>query len=331
VTRALVVVALLSSLTAHADPQVLRIAAIAPEGTAWARELKAFGRDVNAQSKDALQVKWYWGGIAGDDIVAVDRIRKDQLDGLGSGGMLCERLSPIMRATHMLSESREEAYFVLNRLHKEISDEVKKGGFVYLGGAGLGPDILFTREPVRSMDELRKYKVWTWDSDDVARIIYPALGMQIVGLPVSDAYKAYEDRRTDGFVALPAAALAFQWSAQSRYVSDLRLGFVTGCIVLAQRAFDQIPAEQRENFRAAAAKLQLRFEDLGRQQDEALMSGGLFMKQGLKTVPATAEFRRQYEKAIREARLKLGETLVPKPELEKVSQLLDEYRAQQPR
>src|SRR5690348_8711845 len=78
--------------------QRLRLASIAPEGTAWAREIYAFGRDVSTQTSGALQVKWYMGGIAGDDVEMGHRMERGQLEGGGSAGHLCERLSPTLRA-----------------------------------------------------------------------------------------------------------------------------------------------------------------------------------------------------------------------------------------
>ena len=40
--------------TAHAEPRVFRMAAIAPEGTSWARELKAMARDIETASHGEL-------------------------------------------------------------------------------------------------------------------------------------------------------------------------------------------------------------------------------------------------------------------------------------
>jgi len=317
------------SSTGSADPAVtLRLASIAPEGTKWARELRAYARDVATQTNEQLQVKWYLGGIAGDDVVASERIRKDQLDGLGSGGMLCERLSPTMRASHMLTETREEAAYLINRLRKQIDDEFRRAGYVYLGSAGLGPDVMFTRDPVRSLDDLKKMKLWLWDLDDVGTTIYPAVGINLVPLGLNEGYHAYEQGRTDGFVALPAAAVAFQWSAQTRYLSDLRIGFVSGCILVSQRAFDTVPADARDAFRGATAKLATRMEDLGRQQDDALLHGGLLARQGLKLVQATPELKQSYDQRARAARTELGHKLVPGPQLEQVQQVLDELHRQ---
>ena len=59
----------------------LRFASVAPEGTGWAREFKAFARDAEAFSNGQVRVKWYFGGIAGDESVVPERIKRGQLDG----------------------------------------------------------------------------------------------------------------------------------------------------------------------------------------------------------------------------------------------------------
>ena len=59
---------LLAAAGSHASPVVLRIATAVPQGTAWARELSAFARDIKDSSDDAVELKVYFGGIAGSAI-----------------------------------------------------------------------------------------------------------------------------------------------------------------------------------------------------------------------------------------------------------------------
>ncbi len=302
------------------------MASVAPEGTAWARDLKALAREVDARSNQSIRVKWYLGGIAGDDLVAADRIAHDQLDGVASGGMFCDRLSPTLHATHMLVETREEALSVVHRLQHSIEAEMSRAGFVYLGTTALGPEVVFSREPVRSLADLQRSSFWIWDLDDGARVLYPAMGIHTMALPVGEAYKAYEDRRVDGFIGLPAAALAFQWSAQARYVTDLRMGFITGCLVVAQRAFDQLSVEERKLLREAAANMVLRMDETARRQDDALLTGGLFARQGLSPITAGAALRRDYEKTAAPVFANLGHKVVVGPQLEAVQSIVNELR-----
>ena len=108
--------------------------------------------------------------------------------------------------------------------------------------------------------------------------------------------------RIDGFIAVPTAALAFQWSTEARYVTDLR-------VVVPARLRARVDARVRSAAargahravarRARAARRSSRSS--GAQQDEELL-GGLFAKQGLKTVPASETFRAEFFAQARAAR-----------------------------
>src|SRR6187399_1902252 len=93
--RALCVLMLCTSV-GRAD-QVLRIGTIIPDGTAWAREVKALGREVESETRGGLRMKWYMGGVAGDEMEMAERVKRGQLDGILSGSVLCEKLAPSLQ------------------------------------------------------------------------------------------------------------------------------------------------------------------------------------------------------------------------------------------
>jgi TRAP-type C4-dicarboxylate transport system substrate-binding protein len=315
------------SAVAHADPVVLRVATMAPEGTAWAREVRAFGREVGTTTHDSVQFKWYFSGIAGDELRSHERVQRDQLDAILSGGMLCQKLSPSMRSTGMVGEfrDRDEARYVVARLRPALDAELLKVGYVNLITAGLGFSVIFSRTPVRTMDDLRKLRPWLWDLDEVRRTQLAAMGVPVVRLPVEGSARAYDQGKIDGWVGLPSAALAFQWSTQARYVTDLRVGFLTACVLVARRAWDTLSHEQQQAVLAAAAKLQRRVEDAARHNDEMLL-GGLFARQGLQATPVAAALQSEFSSAAKEAR-KSVEPLIAPEMIDRVSGWIAEYRS----
>jgi TRAP-type transport system periplasmic protein len=244
---------------------VLRMASIVPDGTGWAREFKAFAREVESASAGAVKVKWYLGGIAGDESVVLDRIRRDQLDGMVSGGMSCEQLAPSIRVMRVpgMFQSWDESSYVLGRLMPALDKEFRHNGFAILGFAGVGPAVLFTRTPVASLDDLRKVRVWIWDIDQVLLKYLPGIGLKIVPTPIADAARAYEAGQHDGYVTPASAALGFQWTSQVRYFADLRVNFLAGCMIISNRAFDALPVEAQKIARVAAAKAASRLESIG--------------------------------------------------------------------
>ncbi|MCU1276866.1 MAG: Extracellular solute-binding protein, family 7 [bacterium] len=318
---------LLLASVAHAEPVTLRLASVAPDGTAWARELKAFGREVTASTHDNVQVKWYLSGIAGDELQQHQRVMRDQLDGVLSGGMLCQRLAPSMRAAGMAAEfrDRDEAHYVMGRLKSTLDEEFGKAGYVVVATAGMGFSVFFSRAPVRTMADLRRLRPWLWSLDEVLTTQLGAMGINIVPLPVEGSARAYDEGRVDSFVGLPSAALAFQWSAQARYVMDLRVGYLTGCMLLSRRAWDTLSHDEQQQIESAAAKLQVRIQETTRQMDESLLSG-LFARQGLQALPVAPSLRAEFVAAAHDAQVKV-QKLAPPGMLERVAGWLAEFRA----
>jgi len=227
-------------------------------------------------------------------------------------------------------QSRDEAAYVMGAIHETIESEAQRAGFAVLITTGLGPEVIFTRAPVRSLAELRKLKLWRWGADDIGIAVSKAMGMNTVATDVSQAARAYDDGRTDGFVAIPTAALAFQWSAQARYITDLRIGYLTGCIAVANRALDRLPPEHQRAVRALMAKYSALFQSSGLRQDEALL-GGLFERQGLRPVPPSEAFRSEFFDAARVAREQTAPRFLSRAFLDRVLKMLADYRAEHPR
>ncbi|MCU1283117.1 MAG: TRAP-type C4-dicarboxylate transport system, substrate-binding protein [bacterium] len=332
IARLLVLLAVVAAAGgARAEPIVLRFGTVAPDGTAWARIAKQTSTALSDATLGQVVSKWYFNGIAGDELQMLERVRKDQLDGIVSAGMLCEKLSPSMRVLRMvgLFQTRDESGYVAGRLKPLFDEDFRKEGFVNLGDVGIGPDLIFSREPIHDMAELRRTQLWTWSLDEVFVATWPMLGLHIAPLPIDQAYRAYENRRIDGFIAVPTAALGFQWSTEARYVTELRVAFLRACILVSTRAFDPLPLEARNALLNSSAKGMMQLEELGRRQDEQLL-GGLFARQGLKTVIPSEAFRADFFAQARAAREQLAAIgKLVRPELvQRVLTLLADYRAE---
>jgi TRAP-type transport system periplasmic protein len=307
----------------------LRLATAAPDGTTWAHELKALDREVQAATHGEVKIKWYWGGIAGDEPEMQDRISRGQLDGMASGGVTCHKVSATMRvlAIRGMFHTRDEAAHVMTRLRPQIEDEARDQGFEYVGATGLGPDLVFSRNPIKTWDELTRTKLWVWNVDDATRMVNDALGFSSVALPINDALRAYDEGKIDAFLSAPQGAVAFQWFSRARYLLNQPLGFSWGCLLIASKAMNRLPHEHQQVLRTAANKAGVRIDAAGRQADSELL-GGLFEKQGLKPITGSDSLRRDFLAAARAARDKLGAKLVSPPILQRVLALLADYRSE---
>jgi TRAP-type C4-dicarboxylate transport system substrate-binding protein len=327
------VAALLSLVVAAraaAEPVTLRLATVAPEGTGWAREFKAFAREAEALSDGQVRLKWYFSGIAGDESVVPERIKRGQLDG-EAAAVTCTSIAPSLRVMRVVGmfRRREETHAVIARLRPKLDEEFRKAGYVALAVTWFGSDVAFSREPIRTMEDLKRMRLWIWDLDPVWTTEMKTLGIPVAPMPIEAAGRAYDEGRIDGFLALPSAALAYQWSARTHYVSNLAIASLPACVVVSSAVFEALPFESQKALRAAAAKATLRFEDLNGSQEDALL-GGLFDRQGTHLVPASPTFRAGFLETARAAREALPESVVPKALITQVLGWLSDFRAERP-
>jgi TRAP-type transport system periplasmic protein len=328
VTRIVLLLALGLSASALADPPVkIRMAAAAPEGTLWAREFHSIDRDIQAATNGQLQMKWYLGGITGDESATFDRAQRGQIDGQ-AGALFCDRLAPSIRVARIagLFQNREEWHHVTSRLLPRMNAEAARNGFANLGIGSFGRVTIFSRRPIRTEADLRSQRFWTYDLDDVTTTILRYMGVNIVPAKLESALRDYDEGRIDGFVSTPSISLAFQWSARARYYSDLPLGELPGCFVIAQRALDPLSLRERAVVTTAVSHFVGRFETLGAMQDDALLA--LFERQGVHRVVADPSLRSSWMASARAARDTLGPKLVPPQLLTDTMAWLADYRSE---
>jgi TRAP-type C4-dicarboxylate transport system substrate-binding protein len=325
----LAIALLLASGVAAADENVLRVGTVVPEGTSYAREMRSLARDVESETKGAVRIKFYMGGIAGDELDMIARIKRGQLDGVLSGGMACETVAPSMRVARIpgLFQTWPETSYVIGKLRPLLEDEAQKSGFRYMGEAIVGPSIVFSRKPVATLRDLTQTSFWIWDIDRMLGAVLPAMGFHVSPLPIREAYGAYEGGRVDGFLSPAVAALTFQWTAAARYYTDLRMGFVVGCLLFSNRSFDALTLPEQQAMKLASARMKQRIEEVGRAQEAQLLHG-LFQKQGLQPVAVDATTRVNFFEAAHLARDRAASKLVATELIGRVLALLADYRSE---
>ncbi|HXU73016.1 MAG TPA: TRAP transporter substrate-binding protein DctP [Polyangia bacterium] len=316
-----------AATSGHADPVTLRMAAIAPDGTEWARALKAYANEVETASKGELRMKWYLGGMAGDELAALDRVKRGQLDG-EAGAIFCQRLAPTLRVARVpgMFESRDEFNYLMGRLKPTLDEEFRKSGFTNLGETVFGIDVLFSRTPIKSLDELLAARMWAWNLDPVWQGAADAMGMKTIVTTIEEHSEAWRHKSYDAFFCVPGAALAYQWTTETSYVAELGATALPACLVVSNAAIDPLPNELKQVLITTSAKFMNRFNAVSEHLDQSLVNG-LLERQGLTKVQVSPQFRARFNEAAKAATHKMGAALIAPGTIETAEKMLSEYRA----
>lgn len=240
--------ALSLSFSIHSYSAVIKMGALAPEGTNWAKTLKSFADEVEKETAGKVKFKFWLGGLQGDEIKVLQKVRMGQMHG---GVFTGKTLGDIFSDVRAM-ELPFNFYADLGKAQKALqgmSDYFNKGleakGFVGLGFYGIGNVYLVSTKKVTSLEELKGIKVWAWEGDKLVEAMVTSLKLTPVPLPITDVYSSFSTEVIDAAYGPALGISALQWNTKVKYLVDFPVAFSIGALVVSKKVWDKIaPADQ---------------------------------------------------------------------------------------
>ena len=328
-SRLTITTALLLTLLSvvRAQAQDIKIATIAPDGTAWMQEMRRGASEIAQRTAGRVNFKFYPGGAMGNDKSVLRKIRAGQLQGGAiTGGGLAE-VYPDNQIYNLplIFRSYEEMDYVRSKMDDLIGAGLEKHGYVSFGLAEGGFAYLMSSHPIRSVENLKNEKVWIPEGDVVSRALLEALGISPIPLPLIDVLTGLQTGLISTVGASPTGAIALQWHTKIKYISDTPLMYFYGAMIIDRKAYDKLsPADQavvQEVMREVFDKLNRQI----RQDNEKARTA--LRQQGVEFLLLPPDELEKLRKAAQQAIVKLGANGVYTQEMFKILQAnLDEYR-----
>jgi len=270
-----------------AGPQyVIKFATVAPEGSTWVKCMRGIDKTLREKSGGRIGFGIYAGGIAGDELDVLKKIRIGQIHCAAFSGVGFGKILPMVRVLDLpfLFSNASQ----VDRVHRELlpffTKEFRKKGFELLAWAEVGNVHLMSKKPIRTVRDLPGLKVWTWAGDPIAKETFIAMGVNPIPLAVTDVTTALNTGMIDTVYAPPLGALALQWQNYLNTMMALPLTHSTGAILIASNYVNNLPKDlvqllnQSVSEGMAGLTVQLR-----EQTQEAV---DIIQKSGLTIVPA---------------------------------------------
>ncbi|MDH5513172.1 MAG: TRAP transporter substrate-binding protein DctP, partial [Gammaproteobacteria bacterium] len=166
------------------ETYVLKFATLAPQGSTWMNIIEDWAGKVEAESKGRLKFKLYPGGVSGDEPDVLRKIRFGQLHGAAMTGHGIGHIYSPVRVLEIpfLFRSYDEVDHVRARLMPEIRAGFRENGFELIGWMEVGFIQLFSQEPIYSLEDMRKRRIWLWQGDPLGKAFFAASGISPVPL-----------------------------------------------------------------------------------------------------------------------------------------------------
>jgi TRAP-type C4-dicarboxylate transport system substrate-binding protein len=292
-----------------ADQHVVKLATLIPNGSVWDRTLKAMGADWRQATNGRVQLRIYGGGVAGDD---PDLVRKMRIGQLHAATVTVTGLTEIDDA-------------LLAEIEPVLEERLQEKGFILLHWGHAGWVHFFTTEPVATLEEFRRLKIFVWAGNDQMTSLWRKHQFHPVPLAATDILTGLKTGMFQALPSTPIAALSLQWFRSTPHMLDLGLTPLLGATVITESTWRSFAPEDRELLLAAAHRAGDAFRDEIPAQDNLAIAE--MQERGLSVVPIVGT---DSERAWKEAAMAFAEDMrekfVPADIFDQALSIRDLYR-----
>lgn len=305
---------------------VIKIATLAPEGSSWMKTFHSLNKEVMEKTEKKVQFKIYPGGVLGDEMDMLRKLKIGQLQGvaLTSAGLSALFKEMDVLQVPFLFQTYEEVDAILKKMDSSFRKGFEDNGYVLLGWSEAGFVYLMSTVPIASLADLKKAKVWIWEESPMAKAIFDEAGVKAIPLTVPDVLVGLQTGLVEVVYTPPTGAISFQWFTKIKYITDVPLIYLAGGVVVKKDIFKQIPQASQgfilENFQKNLDQLKI----ITRKENQDAIK--VMVRNGVKIItPSKAEID-EYKSLSNKAMSHVGGHSFSKKVLDEATSFLENYR-----
>jgi TRAP-type C4-dicarboxylate transport system substrate-binding protein len=309
------------------ESKVVKLATLVPDGSVWHKALLDLGDAWNRGTDGRVKLLVFAGGVAGDE---PDMVRKMRIGQTHAAALTITGLAKIDPAFDvfgipMMFESYPELFYVLDKMEPVLRKRLEEKGFVLLNWGHGGWVYFFTKEPVSTLAELKKTKMFAWAGDDRSVQSWKSGGFQPVALAATDILPGLNTGMINALPTTPLAAASLQWFRMTPYMADVGIGPLVGGLVMTKQMWTKIAAADQAVVQKACKTTEARLKQHVPTQDSTSVRE--MVARGLKVTKISTQERVNWRALADDFGGRVSET-VPEEILALALRERDAYRKQ---
>jgi len=310
-----------------ADEYVLKLGSLAPEGSVYMELIRELWDRVYKETGGRVNVKYYPGGVLGDEPDMVKKMRMGQLQigAFTSQGILS--IAPIMAVMELpfLFESLDEIDYVKEKMFREFATAFEKQGFFLLTFVDQGGFLNFySVNPIKTLDDLKKEKVWAWADEPLSIESIKSLGISPVIVPVPEVLPALQRGDITVVNFSPLACVALQWHSKIKHIIQLNFRYAVGIIVMDLATWNKLPLDIQKTILKINEDILPKMSISIRHTSNKLLFA--MTQQGIDIIKMDESEKNKVKEMMLTTHQKFAGSLYPEGTLQKVRHYIEEYR-----
>jgi TRAP-type C4-dicarboxylate transport system substrate-binding protein len=308
--------------------KTFKIATLAPAGAPWMIAIKNGASEISRKTDGRVRLKFYPGGVMGDEKSVHRKIKAGQLHGgaFSSGGLA--HLYPDIQILNlpMIFASFEEVDYVRAEMEPFMKQQLEARGFVLLGIAEGGFAKIISKAPMNNLEAIRASKLWSPEGDVMVEETYRTMGLSPISLPISDVFTGLKTGLIETLAVNPSSAIAFQWHNDTSYMTDVPLIYLVAILAIQKAAFDEISPTDQQIVRDEIAEVNRKMDQ--RVRSANLNASRVLVERGFTIVtPQAAEIERWRSLSTQAIDHLVARGVISRGALTNLQTILQEYRS----
>lgn len=240
-------------------PPNIKLATLAPANSPWTSALKDMGAAWEKATDKRVRLTVHAGTIRRES----EAIERMALDNLQAATLMVAGLAEIDEAFNVFGvpfffDSDAELAHVQQKLTPLIQERLRAKRYHLINWGNAGWIQLFSKRPLRTLDEVKKAKLYTTEGSPKMVQWYTANGFHAVPLPAGEIPKQLKlpIGAIDAAPMPPVYAVALQIFRDASHMLDVRLAPLVGATVMTDAAWSKISPEDRAKMLAAASEME---------------------------------------------------------------------------
>ena len=187
----------------------------------------------------------------------------------------------------MKFRSLDEVDYVRKKMDPILLGALEKEGYTAFGIAEGGFAYILSKNPIRSLGDLRQRKLWIPDDDPNILEGVKAFDLKPIPLSIADVLAGLQTGLIDTITTPPIGALALQWHTQVKYLMDVPFMYICALLVADQKAFSRLSPGDQPVVREILSRM---FTEIDRQnRADNIKAMAALRNQGIKFITPSPE------------------------------------------
>jgi TRAP-type C4-dicarboxylate transport system substrate-binding protein len=299
-----------------------KIGTMIPEGTDYANLLADMAKEIKEKTEKRVKLKYYFGGLAGDEPDVLRKIHVGQLHG---GVFTAKTLSDVFGDVRVLEvpfsfDTRKQAGEVLDQLRPYFHQGFAKNSFHELGLYEIGEIYIVTKNKIANVDGMQGQKLWLFEGDKLAEAFTKSLDLVAVPVALPDVLTSLSTGLIEAAYAPALGIIALQWHSKVNYLVEPPFAYHFQGFLLSNRAWGKMKDSDQKIVEEITTKYESKISKVNLEKAEEALAA--IKKQGVKVIKWPESDIKKLKTLRGEVLKKLTGEILSKKAVSKVNQKL---------